>query len=82
MKHLVSDAAAAQDSTANPWIECDGAGCPVSDCARVHVQFRYDPDRETAELVNPAIGVPAYVYGDCWIHQGAKSDIVACRVVA
>ena len=64
------------------WIECDGAGCPVSDLARVHVQFRFDLDRRTAELANPAIGVPAHVYSDCWIHQGAKSDIIACRVVA
>ena len=64
------------------WIECDGAGCPVSDVARVQVQFRYDLDRQTAELKNPAIGVPAHVYNDCWTHQGAKSDIVAFRVVA
>ena len=70
------------DQASTDWIECDGAGCPVSDCARVQVQFRYDLDRQTAELKNPAIGVPAHVYNDCWTHQGAKSDIVAFRVVA
>ena len=74
--------AVAAEQASTDCIECDGAGCPVSDCARVHVQFRYDPDRQTAEQLNPASGVPAYVYSDCWIHQGAKSDIVACRVVA
>jgi hypothetical protein len=70
------------DQASTDWIECDGAGCPVSDLARVRVQFRYDPDRKTAELLNPASGIPACVYGDCWQHQGAKFDIVAFRVVA
>jgi len=70
------------EQASTDWIECDGAGCPVSDCARVQVQFRYDLDRQAAELKNPAIGVPAHVYNDCWTHQGAKSDIVAFRVVA
>ncbi len=69
-------------ASSNDWIECDGAGCPVSDVARVQVQFRFDRDRRAAERANPADGHPAYIYRDCWTHQGALSDIVACRVVA
>ena len=70
------------DQASTDWIECDGAGCPVSDLARVQVQFRFDRDRRAAERANPADGVSAYGYRDCWVHQGAPSDIVAYRVVA
>jgi hypothetical protein len=70
------------EQASTDWIECDGAGCPVPDVARVQVQFRFDPDRQTAELANAANGDPAHAYRDCWTHQGAPSDIVAYRVVA
>jgi len=70
------------EQASTDWIECDGAGCPVSDCARVQVQFRFDRDRRAAEGANAANGDPAAAYRDCWVHQGAASDIVAYRVVA
>jgi uncharacterized protein involved in type VI secretion and phage assembly len=70
------------EQASTDWIECDGAGCPVSDVARVKVQFRFDRDRRAAERANPSDGIPAYIFRDCWVHQGALSDIVACQVVA
>ena len=70
------------EQTSTDWIECDGAGCPVSDLARVQVQFRFDRDRRAAERANAENGDPAIAYRDCWTHQGAPSDIVAYRVVA
>jgi hypothetical protein len=70
------------EQASTDWIECDGAGCPVSDLARVQVQFRFDRDRRAAERANQPEGVPAHGYRDCWTHQDAPSDIVAYRVVA
>lgn len=70
------------EQASSDWIEHDGAGCPVSDLALVHVQFRFDHDRRAAELANPALGVAAHGYTSCWTHQAAPSDIVAYRVVA
>jgi len=70
------------EQASSDWIEHDGAGCPVSDLALVHVQFRFDRDRRAAELANLALGVAAHGYTSCWTHQDAPSDIVAYRVVA
>lgn len=70
------------EQASQDWIDHDGAGCPVSDLARVQVQFRYDRDRPAAERSSHVDGVPAYQLRDCWIDQGAQSDIVAYRIVA
>jgi hypothetical protein len=77
-----STTANAQDVTATDWIEHDGAGCPVSDLARVQVWFRFDRDQRAAERQNQPDGVPAHGYSSCWTHQDAPSDIIAYRVVA
>ena len=72
------------EQASQDWIDHDGAGCPVSDLARVQVQFRADRDRRAAER-SSGEGQPAHVYSDSWIF-GAKSsaacDITAYRIVA
>lgn len=70
------------DPASTDWIECDGAGCPVPDLARVQVQFRADRDRRTAERMSGPEGNVAHAYSDSWIHTGGPVDIIACRVVA
>jgi hypothetical protein len=73
------------EQASSDWIECDGTGCPVSDLARVQVQFRADRDRRTAERNSGAGGNPAHVYSDSWVYPPTSKspvDIVACRVVA
>jgi len=67
------------------WIDHDGAGCPVSDLARVQVQFRADRDRRTAERDSGPEGNTAQVYSNSWIYSAgstAAADITAYRVVA
>ena len=73
------------EQASSDWIECDGTGCPVSDLARVQVQFRADRDRKTAERMSGADGNVAHAYSDSWVYPAiseAAADIVACRVVA
>jgi hypothetical protein len=67
------------------WIDHDGAGCPVSDLARVQVQFRADHDRRAAERLSGEQGNVAHAYSDSWIWAAGSDcpvDIVAHRVVA
>lgn len=70
------------EQASSDWIEHDGAGCPVSDLARVQVQFRADAGRRTAERMSGPEGNVAHAYTDSWIHSGGPVDIVAYRVVA
>lgn len=70
------------EQASSDWIEHDGAGCPVSDLARVQVWFRFDRDARAAERSNHVDGVSAYGLRDCWTHQDAASDIIKYRVVA
>jgi hypothetical protein len=67
------------------WTDHDGAGCPVSDMARVQVQFRADRDRAEAEDASGPTGNSAHVYSDSWTWRArshSAADIVAFRVVA
>jgi hypothetical protein len=76
---------AVADQASSDWIECDGSGCPVSDLARVQVQFRADRDRKAAERNSGPEGNTAHVYSDSWTYPATSEspvDIVACRVVA
>jgi hypothetical protein len=70
------------EQASSDWIEHDGAGCPVSDIARVQVQFRFEVDRASAEKASGELGSPAHEYRCCWKHQGAQSDITFYRIVA
>ncbi len=73
------------EQASQEWTDHDGAGCPVSDLARVQVQFRADRDRRTAERASGAEGNVAHAYGDSWIWATGSTcavDIVAHRVVA
>jgi uncharacterized protein involved in type VI secretion and phage assembly len=73
------------EQASSDWIDCDGSGCPVSDLARVQVQFRADRDRKTAERSSGPDGNVANAYSDSWVYSATSefaADIIAYRVVA
>ena len=78
-------AAAVAEQASTDWIECDGTECPVSDLARVQVQFRADRDRKSAERLSGPEGNVANAYSDSWVYSATSefaADIIAYRVVS
>lgn len=70
------------EQASSDWIEHDGAGCPVSDLARVQVWFQFDRTAEAVEARNRPEGQPAHIWGNCWDDLGCPTDIKRYRVVA